>query len=372
LHVGLLLPYLEKGGTEEHALALAGYVAGTGARVSIVAPQGARDADLKALPVRRLEFVRFDRSFPKGWATYRKALRTLLEKEAPDVLHVHGGHELLAALPGPARRVPAVFTNHGYHGPNRAVSYRTAAWICNRFADRCIAVSEHEEAMMRRYGFDHRKLRLIYNGVPEPAHRDPCGLVAESPAFAEKFAGAAMRIAAVARLEAAKGIEFLVRAMSRLKEERLACVVFGDGSLRGPLESLARSLGVAGSVHFAGYVPHASAYLRGFDLLVAPSLEEPFGLVCAEAMACGIPVVASRVGGIPEIVNDGETGLLVPPGDDELLAAAIVRLSRDPQLRRSMGRAGMKRYLELFSIERMGDAVMRLYEELAASRARRS
>lgn len=362
MHVGIALPYLEKGGTEEHALTLVGYLASQGIRVSVIAPAGPRDADLDRLPVRRLQFIRFDHGIRKAWMSYRAAVSSLVETDPPDVLHVHGAHELLLALPRKARCIPTVFTNHGYHGAGKALSYKTAAWVCNRRADRSVAVSQYEKGLMKKFGFDKGGLRLIHNGIAEPA--DPAPLPSSS--LPANFTDALFRVGAIARLETAKGIEYLIRAMAQLKAEPIVCIIIGDGSLRGALEELANTLGVAGSVHFAGYIPNASAQIHHVDVLAVPSLEEPFGLVCVEAMACSKPVVASRVGGIPEIVVDNETGLLVPPGDDVRLADAILRLYRDAGLRERLGQAGRERYLAHFSIEGMGEAVLELYRELLA------
>lgn len=363
MHVCMALAYLEKGGTEEHAITLMEYLLEQGIRLSVIAPAGPRDTDLERLPIRRLRFTRFDHSFRQGWTSYRAAMRRLIETDPPDILHIHGAHELLLALPRKARSIPKVFTNHGYHGAGKGVSYKTAAWVCNRLADRTIAVSKYEEGLMKKFGFAVERLRLIHNGIAQPATRVP----AAEGVFPIDLSDDVFRVGAIARLEPAKGIEYLVRAMAQLKGEPVACVIIGDGSLRRELEELAHTLGVVNSVHFAGYIPNASAYLRDVDVLTVPSLEEPFGLVCVEAMACGKPVIASHVGGIPEIVIDGETGLLVPPGDEKRLADAILRLRHDADLRERFGRAGQERYMAYFSIERMGEAVVELYKELTSS-----
>lgn len=361
MHVGIALPYLEKGGTEEHAITLTKYLVKEGIRVSVIAPEGPRDADLEGLPIRRLRFEGLNRSWRRGWRSFREAVRRLIDADPPDVFHVHGGHELLLMLPPRARRIPVIFTNHGYHGPGKTISYRTAAWVCNRRAHRTIAVSKYEEELMKKYGFDPARLRLIHNGIAEPG----CSAALPAVSLPAGFSDDVFRIGAIARLEAGKGIEYLVRAMAKLKDEPIVCLIIGDGSLRSDLADLARSLGVADCVHFAGYIPNASAHIRSVDVLAVPTLAEAFGLVCVEAMARGKPVVASRVGGIPEIVVHGETGILVPPADESALADAILLLSRDEDLRRRLGMAGRERYVSHFSVERMGAAVLELYRELA-------
>lgn len=369
LNLCVILPYLEQGGTESHALTLAGALSKEH-RVTLLAPSGGGEPALAGLleraagRVRRAAFERFDRSLVAGWRSYRSALRSLLRQDPPDLLHVHGAHELIAALPRAARRLPVIFTSHGYHGAGKAVSYRTAAWICNRRVDGAIAVSGYERDQMLRHGFRSELVHLIHNGIEDPLAGGAAG---------GRSGGGALTVGVVARLEKAKGIEWLIRAIARLAGEgwggeRLRCVMVGRGSEEESLKALARSLGVDEQVRFAGYVPHAARLMQSWDVFVLPSIEEPFGLVCVEAMASELPVVASRVGGIPEIVKDGETGLLVPPADDEALAGALVRLAGDPELRRRLGKAGRARFLELFTVEAMAKKTLELYERALESR----
>lgn len=338
--------------------------------MTLLAPSGGGEPALAGLleraagRVRRAAFERFDRSLVAGWRSYRSALRSLLRQDPPDLLHVHGAHELIAALPRAARRLPVIFTSHGYHGAGKAVSYRTAAWICNRRVDGAIAVSGYERDQMLRHGFRSELVHLIHNGIEDPLAGGAAG---------GRSGGGALTVGVVARLEKAKGIEWLIRAIARLAGEgwggeRLRCVMVGRGSEEESLKALARSLGVDEQVRFAGYVPHAARLMQSWDVFVLPSIEEPFGLVCVEAMASELPVVASRVGGIPEIVKDGETGLLVPPADDEALAGALVRLAGDPELRRRLGKAGRARFLELFTVEAMAKKTLELYERALESR----
>lgn len=389
LHACLILPYLERGGTESHALTLAGALSHEH-RVTLLAPAGAGEAILESVlegadgRVKRIAFERFDQSFVKAWRSYRSALRSLLREDPPDLLHVHGAHELVAALPGVARRQPVIFTCHGYHGAGKALSYRTAAWMCNRRADAVIAVSGYEREQMLRHGFRDELVHLIHNGIEDP--RDAAAALGAGVALRGDLAAggeAGLRadsgddvftVGVVARLEKAKGIEWLIRAVARIAAEagssngRICCVIVGTGSEEESLRALARSVGVAERVRFAGYIPHAARMMETFDLFVLPSIEEPFGLVCVEAMASELPVVATRVGGIPEIVKDGETGLLVPPADDEALAKAILRLASDPGLRRRMGEAGRRRFLEFFTAEAMARKTVELYERVLGSR----
>lgn len=173
--------------------------------------------------------------------------------------------------------------------------------------------------------------------------------------------GGRFTVLTVARLTAYKGIDFLIRACGRLREEvpELDCRIVGDGEEREALEALVVELDLAGTVRLEGPLPHTrvSELLGEADLFALPSYRRASGemdgipVSLMEAMACGVPVVASRVSGIPELVEDGVSGLLVPPRDDASLARAIARLARDEELRAELGRAGRRKVAREFTLE---------------------
>jgi glycosyltransferase involved in cell wall biosynthesis len=168
----------------------------------------------------------------------------------------------------------------------------------------------------------------------------------------------------VGRLIYYKGFTHLVRAMRRV-EGRLLLV--GHGPLRAALEREARELGVAERVHFLGEVADAVPYFRAADVFALPSVarSEAFGIVQLEAMACGVPVVNTRLdSGVPFVSPDGVTGLTVPPGDDEALADALNQLLDDPPLRARLGEQGRQRVRERFTADVMAEQTMKLYGEL--------
>ena len=145
--------------------------------------------------------------------------------------------------------------------------------------------------------------------------------------------------------------------------------IAGDGPLRGELESLAAELGLGQAVRFLGRVEGVTAEMEQAAAVVVPSLGEGFGMVALEAAERGRPVIASAVGGLPEIVDDGRTGVLVPRADASALAAAIVDLARDPARAAALGRAARERALAEFSLARCGDRTDALYREALARRA---
>jgi glycosyltransferase involved in cell wall biosynthesis len=141
-------------------------------------------------------------------------------------------------------------------------------------------------------------------------------------------------------------------------------VLVGDGPLWAELEELARSLGLGGAVLFAGYRPNPERFLAAMDVFVLPSRAEAMPLVIPEAWAAGRPVVASRVGGIPELIEDGKTGLLIEPGDVDGLAVRLRRLLADPPAARELGRAGRELARTRYDVTAMTGAYDRLYREL--------
>jgi glycosyltransferase involved in cell wall biosynthesis len=175
-------------------------------------------------------------------------------------------------------------------------------------------------------------------------------------------------VCAVGRLSPEKGHSFLLAAFRKVvtavPEARL--VLVGEGPLRSRLQAQATGLGLSDRVIFAGYRDDVEAVIAASDLLVMPSLREGFGDPIIEAMALGKPVIASRVGGMVEAVHDGETGLLVPPGDPDALTQAIVNLSRDHQARERMGLWGRQVALREFGVERLADGLAKLYNELVS------
>ena len=172
----------------------------------------------------------------------------------------------------------------------------------------------------------------------------------------------------VGRLTARKGHAYLLEALAQLKrqgiEARWRLLVVGEGEEADALFQLSERLGLAAEVAFLGHREDAREIIGAGDLLVLPSLLETQPLVLTEAMAAGRPVVASAIYGIPEIVADGETGCLVPPGEVGPLTGALARLLGDPTLRARLGAAGRQRYEERFTSRRMA---MRTYGILAGN-----
>lgn len=176
-------------------------------------------------------------------------------------------------------------------------------------------------------------------------------------------------VANIGALVAHKGQRYLVQAAAQVVREvpDARFVIFGEGELRGALERQIADLGLEKHVLLGGFRPDVLSFLKTVDVFVMCSVTEGLGTSLLDAMACARPIVASDVGGIPEVVQDHKTGLLVPPKDADLLAEAIVRLLQDRALASSLGDAGYARVQKRFTVEQMVEETLAVYERLAGS-----
>ncbi len=285
-----------------------------------------------------------------GFLTDLIARRVGARTHAPVVNTVH-------VVPGAARLDGEPATQAAVRALLNRASRRTVA--------RFVAVSEAVGNGLTADGVDPSRIVVIPNGVDtaalrETASRDACVTLAET----------SRRVGFVGRLEKVKGCEFFIRAAALLAADHpdARFVVAGTGSRAGELRALAAELGLGDTVDFVGYVESAPGLLAALDVVVVPSLSEASGLTAIEALALNVPVVASRVGGLPEVVLDGVTGLLAPPGDAGAIAGAVRRLLGDPALARSLAAAGAQRVEERFALDQMVEGYVGLYAELAVLR----
>jgi len=299
------------------------------------------------------------------------ALWRLLRRERPSLVHTHtskaGAVGRLAAW---LARVPAVIhTPHGhvfygYYGPVMSKLICLAERALAKITDRIVTLTDRgaqEHVQFKIAG--PAKFVTIPSGVVlstfRSLHVDPVlkrkalGLPAEGPV-----------VGTVGRLVPVKGHAWLLRSIPFVLTEFPAAhfVLVGDGPLREELTWLAEELGIGRHVTFLGTREDVPECLTAFDLFVFPSLNEGMGLALIEAMVLGLPVVATTVGGIPDIVVDGETGTLVPPCDERALAAALVGLLQDPHRRRMYGEAARRRVDKRFDVVSAVRAIEALYE----------
>ena len=369
-HILVILPYLNQGGTEKQALSL---IEGLGDRykISLLAPDGKGASKFKALPILQREFTRWDFNFFKGLPELIAGIKEIQKEQAIDLVHVHGAHELMLPVRWVLRKVPIIFTVHGYHGDGAQFSYQMSCWFSNWLATEVISVCEAEYNLLRELGLNEKKLHLIYNGVKEPILDS-----AKSMELAERFRlnpETQIILGTAARLNEAKGLTYLLKAFAALTpspspigrgEKELRLVIAGTGELEASLKQEAQDLGISDLVIFTGYLDDLPNLMQLFDIFVLPSLHEPFGLVCAEAMSQSKPVVVTGVGGLAEQVSDRQTGFIVMPRDPDGLATKLAELINDRELRDRFAKSGYARYRELFSSEIMLTKTSNLYNSL--------
>jgi glycosyltransferase involved in cell wall biosynthesis len=259
--------------------------------------------------------------------------------------------------------IPVVYTPHGW-----AIGDRISRWqgeiflraerMAARWSDAIICVCEYERQLaLEKAVAPPEKLRVVYNGVadvPEALRANP----APAPA----------RVVSVARFEPPKDHATLLAAMARLGDLPWELDLVGEGPLEASVRALASELGIAGRVHFRGYDSDPAAAFASAQLFVLSSRSEGFPRSILEAMRAGLPVAASRVGGVGEAVANGENGFLAEAGDVEGLAAAIRRLVEDVSVRQRLGRAARLAYEEKFALERTVEQTADVYRTVLGGR----
>ncbi len=296
-------------------------------------------------------------------------LRSLFRELRPDVVHTHQIGALFYAGPSARRAgVPGVVhTEHGKHYDRRRTRWlgRLAARHASRFF--CVSADIAASAETSRIVPRH-KLHVVSNGIDTDRFRDG------DRGSARRALGippGAPLIGTVGRLCEVKRHDLLLRAFQRVRA-RLGdahLLLVGDGPWMGRLRELAAGLGLTDRVHFAGYQAEPAPFLQAMDVFALTSESEGMPLVVLEAWAAGVPVVATRVGGLPELIDDGQTGLLVDFGDEGALAHALEGLIADRPGARRLGEAGRDRVESRFSLRRMADAYHRHYQEVLGSGA---
>ena len=364
-----LLPYLGLGGTEYHVLYLVQAIAWS-SPPAVVAPDGALRAPLEQAGARVFNFRDLTGRWWEAAGSFRQALHRAVEAVAPAVraaggrvvLHVHGSAELLLLarwwLRGTGHAARFLFTSHGYFGPGAAASYRLAATLLGRTRTPVIAVSRQEAERLVRAGLPREQVCVIPNGVPDPL---------EQPAEPWPFGPGSPRVLSVGRLVEQKGMRQLLEAFERAlpSAPQARLVIVGSGPLEQQLRRRVEGSPLLGrSVELPGPRERASRWLRHADVFCLASLDEALPLSLIEAMGSGCAVVSTTAGGIPELLEDGRSGLLVPPGDVQALAAALRQVLTDPPLRERLGREGRRRFQERFTARAMAQRTLAVYDRL--------
>ncbi len=365
----LLVTQPTTAGTARHVADLAAGLHGRGIDVTVACPDsGMLPSRLDRDGVRRVTLP-MEREIRLA-ADLRAFIRLvgLCRSLRPDVLHLHSSKAgFLGRLAGRLAGVPVVvFTPHCWSFQSAAGRKRRFYAALERFAshfcDMTVTVSEQErrEALEERV-LDADRVRVIPNGVGPDDFAVATSATRDIP------------FVSVGRLDEQKGHSYLLQALADLRgsEPGIRVSIIGDGTLAGDLRREAAALGVSDRVSFEGERSDVGSYLGRSRAFVLSSLWEGLPYTIIEAMAAGLPVVCTDVGGCRELVVDGQTGFVVPPRDPVALAEAMRRLWRDDRMREAMGSAGRERALALYRVETCVDRNASLYQELLADVAER-
>jgi glycogen(starch) synthase len=313
------------------------------------------------LPVRR---------FRQLYAPQAAIIAPILAARA-DVVHVHLGEDLAVLPVGAAvarlHRLPLVLTVHTSlrHtlavGDLRSAVLKTLGGPIERWGEAVLVITPRLYRLLASEGIDENRIHLIPPGVNPSLFEGP---------FEDPFASIGRpRVLFVGRLSPQKGVSTLVAAAGLLEHPSAQVLLVGDGPERKALEREAKRIGVGDHMHFVGFLAHdrLPAVLVHADLLVLPSIYEELGTVLLEAMQAALPIVASNIGGIPDVIEDGVNGLLVPPGEPEALARAIDRLLADRDLARRLSEGAHERAKD-YDWEVLAERVLRVYQGVSAGR----
>lgn len=306
------------------------------------------------------------------------SLLTELRKNKINLIHTHGSRaNLLGRLAGHWAKIPVVSTYHSslrqdYLSPTAAHVALGLDRLTLPLTSGIITVSEalsHEVAA--RGG---RNLRTIYNGIqPLPHLQEKTYRQNQRYLFRKQWGipDNALVLGSIARLHPTKGLETLIEAAAQLLPQfpHIHLLLIGDGPLRSDLEESLENSGI--SYTLPGFIPKGYQALPAMDLFILPSLSEGMGLVLLEAMQAQLPIIATHVGGIPEVIRDGQDGLLVPPADSRALAESCLTLLTQPLLCKQLIQSGLNRW-QSFSIQSMVKRTENFYKEILQSKTFKS
>jgi len=353
------------GGQSNRILNVCQGLAARGHDVLIVAPA---DSEL----VRRAQAaglatdgrIGFERGFhPLALLRNVSRMRRLLARGRFDVVHTHGSQDSwVVALANLPKRLPVVRTKHNIFPISDNVANR---WLYRRAFDRIVCISEAivEQCAAKPY-IGSRRLTLIHSAVDLRRFAYPNMDAAQT--MREQWKAHQPIVAIVGRLREEKGHRFLFEAVARLRHQypSILLAVAGDGSLRQELEQLAVALGIADHVQFLGFRTDVPEILAAADLFVMPSLSEGLGTAAIEASAAGRPIIASRIGGISDVIRDGRTGWLVEAGDVAELVRAVADVMSNPGLARRMAQAARRYAFQHFTLEALVEKNLALYSKI--------
>ena len=376
------------GGAQRYVYDLASYLPRDKFEIAVAAGgEGLLIENLSRAGIRAISipFLRRDVNIIKEFLSLF-ALIKIFNSERPDVIHLNstkiGGLGAMAARFSSLimrYRPLVIFTAHGWgFNEDRALLLRIiiflAQWITVLFSNIVVCVSKDVFRQGMYFPFSQNKLRMIDLAVAEPSYFTKTEARSKLQALLNKtnftdsefpgLLGGQAWVGCVAELTKNKGLAYLIEAVSQLPASDLQLLIIGEGEDRKKLEALITKYGLQNSVFLLGFVPEAARYLKAFDVFVLPSITEAGAYVLHEAAYAELPAVATKVGGIPGVIKDGENGFLVPPKNPEALARALKKLLDSEELRKQMGRKNYDLVSKKFSFDRMLKETIDIYSRV--------
>ncbi len=303
-----------------------------------------------------------------------KEIFSIIKHRRPDVLHLHSPKAAgLGALAGRLLRVPKIiYTVHGWaFNEDRSLYQRAViafvSWLTILLSHITILISEREHRQTLHFPGVKDKLRMITLGIKTPIFMSVDGAkltVAKQLSMSISDYSKRIALCVIAELHPNKGLPYLIEAMESVTKDHPAalCAILGDGQDKAALHMMIKERGLEHHVFLMGYIDHAPELLKAFNVFVLPSIKEGLGYVILEAAAASLPVVATTVGGIPEVVEDMRSGVLVQPKNVRELSHAISFMIEHPDERRKYGTALKERVATQFSLEKMITGVESVYK----------
>ncbi|MFA5362678.1 MAG: glycosyltransferase family 4 protein [Candidatus Omnitrophota bacterium] len=366
MNILFLTTHLNIGGISSYILSLSAGLRKRGHSLFVASSGGELEGSLQAEGVICLRIpinTKSEINLPKLIRSCR-ILRPFIAEHTIGLLHSHTRvTQVLGCLAGRYSRIPHVSTCHGFF-KNRLSRRMFPCW-----GERVIAVSGSvQEHLAHDFCLDVKMIRLVYNGIDADRFAPCAALSPEKKTEKKKAAGLPESpvVGIVARLSDVKGHRFLIEAMSIAVKKIPAAhlLIVGDGKMRADLKSLVASLGIQKNVSFVPSVQDTVTLLSCMDVFVMPSLKEGLGLSLMEAMACGLPVIGSDIGGIRNLIRDHENGLLVNPEDSHALSEAILVLLADKVKAALLGKNAKDFINREFSLEKMAEQTEAVYREV--------
>ena len=363
MRILLLANHFRTGGITTYLLTLIKGYAARGHQVFVATSGGECAAEAEALGARHVLVpeLKVKCECHPGLFTAVKALRRLVDEEKIDILHPQTRvTQSVAAMVGSFSRRPYVSTCHGFFKANMS------RFFFPLWGERVIAVSGPVGKHLNRdLWVPLSKVVYVPNGVD--SNKFFPATLEQQHALRQRFGvGTSPLVGIIARLSDVKGHCYLIQAMNELVHglPGVKCLIVGEGPLEQELKGQVHELSLEASVKFVPVSGHPAEILPAFDVFAMPSLQEGLGLSVMEAQACGVPVVASRVGGLVEAVKDGVTGILVPPRDHLALADALMKVLVDRNIASRFGLAGREWIIVNFSIDKMVEGTLAVYKDV--------